>query len=101
LSKPIRYLPPGSRGSTRYPGIRRSLRALADRRDATRQMSLFTADTHFVVYINTKDLTASQELHSREALAPVFAEMPPVSAPSNGEPLPEAGSKPSSLLQAL
>src|ERR1700756_3439212 len=45
----------------------------ADRRDANGQMSLFTADTHFVVYMNAKDPTPSQELHSREALAPVFA----------------------------
>jgi len=28
----------------------------ADRRDAKRQMSLFTTDTHFVVYMNAKDL---------------------------------------------
>jgi ketosteroid isomerase-like protein len=47
----------------------------ADRRDAKGQMSLFTADTHFVVYMNAKDATPSQELHSREALAPVFAEL--------------------------
>ena len=47
----------------------------ADRRDAKRQMSLFTADTHFVVYLNAKNPTPSQELHSREALAPVFAEL--------------------------
>ena len=47
----------------------------ADRRDAKGQMSLFTADTHFVVYISAKDPTPSQELHSREALAPVFAEL--------------------------
>jgi hypothetical protein len=45
----------------------------ADRRDAKGQMSLFTADTHFVVYMNATDPTPSQELHSREALAPVFA----------------------------
>src|ERR1700752_5229151 len=45
----------------------------ADRRDAQGQMSLFTADTHFVVYMNAKESTPSQELHSREALAPVFA----------------------------
>ena len=38
-------------------------------------MSLFTMDTHFVVYMNAKDLTPSQELHSREALAPIFAEL--------------------------
>src|ERR1700758_1416322 len=47
----------------------------ADRRDAKGQMSLFTADTHFVVYMNAKDPTPSQELHSRAALAPVFAEL--------------------------
>jgi ketosteroid isomerase-like protein len=47
----------------------------ADRRDAEGQMSLFTADTHFVVYMNAKDPTPSQQLHSREALAPVFAEL--------------------------
>jgi hypothetical protein len=47
----------------------------ADRRDAEGQMSLFTADTHFVVYMNAKDPTPSQELHSREALAPVFADL--------------------------
>jgi SnoaL-like domain len=47
----------------------------ADRRDATGQMSLFTPDTHFVVYMNAKDPKPSQELHSREALAPVFADL--------------------------
>jgi len=47
----------------------------ADRRDAKAQMSLFTADAHFVVYMNAKDPTPSQELHSRAALAPVFAEL--------------------------
>jgi ketosteroid isomerase-like protein len=47
----------------------------ADRRDAKGQMSLFTADAHFVVYMNGKDPTPSQELHSRAALALVFAEL--------------------------
>jgi ketosteroid isomerase-like protein len=47
----------------------------ADRRDAKGQMALFTADTHFVVHMNAKDPTPSQELHSREALAPVFADL--------------------------
>src|SRR5260370_39406753 len=47
----------------------------ADRRDAKGQMALFTEDTHFVVYMNAKDPKLSQELHSREALAPVFAEL--------------------------
>lgn len=47
----------------------------ADRRDAKGQMALFTADTHFVVYMDAKDPKPSQELHSREALAPVFADL--------------------------
>ena len=47
----------------------------ADRRDAKGQMSLFTADAHFVVYMNAKDPKPSQELRSREALAPVFADL--------------------------
>jgi hypothetical protein len=47
----------------------------ADRRDARGQMALFTPDTHFVVYMNAKDPTPSQELRSRESLAPVFADL--------------------------
>jgi hypothetical protein len=47
----------------------------ADRRDAEGQMALFTPDTHFVVYMNAKDPKPSQELHSRAALAPVFADL--------------------------
>ena len=47
----------------------------ADRRDAKGQMALFTTDTHFVVYMNAKDPKPSQELHSRGALAPVFADL--------------------------
>ena len=47
----------------------------ADRRDAEGQMSLFTANTHFVVYMDAKSPTPSQELHSRAALAPVFADL--------------------------
>jgi len=47
----------------------------ADRRDAKGQMALFTADTHFVVYMNAKDAKPSQELLSRETLAPVFADL--------------------------
>ena len=47
----------------------------ADRRDAKDQMSLFTTDAHFVVYMDARDPKPSQELHSREALAPVFADL--------------------------
>jgi hypothetical protein len=47
----------------------------ADRRDAKGQMALFNEDTHFVVYMDAKNPTPSQELHSREALAPVFDDL--------------------------
>jgi ketosteroid isomerase-like protein len=47
----------------------------ADRRDAKGQMALFTEDAHFVVFMNAKDPTPSQELYSRAALAPVFADL--------------------------
>jgi ketosteroid isomerase-like protein len=47
----------------------------ADRRDAKGHMALFTSDTHFVVYMNASDPEPSQELHSRDALAPVFADL--------------------------
>ena len=47
----------------------------ADRRDAKGQMSLFTADAHFVVYMNAKDPKPAMDLHSRDALAPVFADL--------------------------
>jgi hypothetical protein len=33
-------------------------------------MSLFTADTHFVVYMNAKDPTPSQELQSSVLAGP-------------------------------
>jgi ketosteroid isomerase-like protein len=47
----------------------------ADRRDAKGQMALFTADTHFAVFMDAKNPAPSQELHSRDALAPVFADL--------------------------
>ena len=47
----------------------------ADRRDAKGQMALFKSDAHFAVYMNAKDPKPSQDLHSREALAPVFADL--------------------------
>jgi hypothetical protein len=47
----------------------------ADRRDANGQMALFTVDAHFVVYMDARDPKPSQELHSRDALAPVFADL--------------------------
>ncbi len=44
----------------------------ADRRDAVGQMALFTEDTHFVVFMHSRDPQPSQEFHRREDLAPVF-----------------------------
>ena len=38
-------------------------------------MALFTEDTHFVVYMDAKDPKPTQELRSRDALAPVFADL--------------------------
>jgi SnoaL-like domain len=47
----------------------------ADRRDANGQMALFTEVTRFVVYMDAKDPKPSMELYSRQALAPVFADL--------------------------
>jgi ketosteroid isomerase-like protein len=47
----------------------------ADRRDANGQMALFTEDTHFVVYMDARAAEPSYELHARDALAPVFADL--------------------------
>jgi hypothetical protein len=47
----------------------------ADRRDAKGQMSLFTADTHFAVFMDPGEPKPSWELQSREALASVFADL--------------------------
>src|SRR5579871_5486702 len=47
----------------------------ADRREAKGQMSLFTADTHFVVFMNAKDPKPSMELQTPERLAPVFGDL--------------------------
>jgi ketosteroid isomerase-like protein len=47
----------------------------ADRRDAEGQKSLFTEDTHFVVYMDGEGTEPTQELDGREALTPVFADL--------------------------
>jgi len=47
----------------------------ADRRDAKGQISLFTKDTHFVVFMDAKSEKPSMELNRREDLAPVFGEL--------------------------
>jgi hypothetical protein len=47
----------------------------ADRRDADGQMALFTEDTDFLVYMDSRDPSPTQHLRSRGALAPVFDEL--------------------------
>jgi ketosteroid isomerase-like protein len=47
----------------------------ADRRDAEGQRSLFTEDSHFVVYMEGEGTDPTQELHGREALTPVFDDL--------------------------
>jgi ketosteroid isomerase-like protein len=47
----------------------------ADRRDADGQKSLFTEDTHFVVYMDGEGTEPTQELSGREALTAVFADL--------------------------
>jgi len=47
----------------------------ADRRDAKGQMSLFTNDTQFVVFMDARSEKSSMELNRREDLLPVFNEL--------------------------
>jgi SnoaL-like protein len=75
MSKPVSISPGEAADRLAIRELVEGYAHCADRRDTKGQMSLFTADTHFVVYMNAKDPTPSQELHSREALAPVFADL--------------------------
>jgi ketosteroid isomerase-like protein len=75
MSKHIAVSPTGAADRLAIRELVEAYAHCADRRDAKGQMSLFTEDTHFVVYMNAKDPTPSQELRSLEALAPVFAEL--------------------------
>lgn len=47
----------------------------ADRRDAKGQISLFTPDTHFVIFMDARSEKPSMELNRREDLASVFDEL--------------------------
>jgi hypothetical protein len=47
----------------------------ADRRLAEEQKSLFTEDTHFVVYMNGQGSEPTQVLDGRESLSPVFEDL--------------------------
>jgi SnoaL-like domain len=75
MSKPVSLSPVEAADRLAIRELVEAYAHCADRRDAEGQMSLFTADTHFVVYMNAKDPTPSQELHSRDELAPVFADL--------------------------
>jgi len=75
MSKHIRISPEEAADRLAIRELVEAYAHCADRRDAKGQMSLFTSDTHFVVFMNAKDPKPSQELHSRETLAPVFADL--------------------------
>ena len=47
----------------------------ADRRDAIGQMALFTEDTAFSVFMDSRSPEPTYVLHGRDALAPVFADL--------------------------
>ena len=47
----------------------------ADRRDAAGQMALFTEDTDFLVYMDSRNPSPTQEIRGRAALAPVFDDL--------------------------
>ena len=75
MSKHIRVSPEEAADRLAIRELVETYAHCADRRDAKGQMSLFTEDTHFVVFMNAKDPKHSMDLHSREALAPVFADL--------------------------
>jgi ketosteroid isomerase-like protein len=74
MSKHVTISPPEAADRLAIRELVESYAHCADRRDAKGQMSSFTPDTHFVVYMNAKDPKPSPE-HSREALASVFANL--------------------------
>jgi len=47
----------------------------ADRRDAAGQMALFTEDTDYLVYMDSRNPLPTQHIRGRGALAPVFDEL--------------------------
>jgi hypothetical protein len=75
VSKHIAITPTEAADRLAIRGLVDSYAHCADRRDPKGQMSLFTADTHFVVFMNAKDSKPTWELRSRDALAPVFADL--------------------------
>jgi SnoaL-like domain len=75
MSKHIRISPEEAADRLAIRELVEAYAHCADRRDAKGQMSLFTENTHFVVFMNAKDPKPSMDLHSREALAAVFADL--------------------------
>ena len=75
MSKHVAISPKGAADRLAIRELVEAYAHCADRRDVKGQMALFAPDTHFVVYMNAKDPKPSQELHSREVLAPVFADL--------------------------
>ena len=75
MSKHIRISPEEAADRLAIRELVEAYAHCADRRDAKGQMALFTEDTHFVVFMNAKDPKRSMDLHARDALAPVFADL--------------------------
>jgi len=75
MSKHIRISPEEAADRLAVRELVEAYAHCADRRDAKGQMALFTEDTHFVVFMNAKDPKPSMDLHARDALAPVFADL--------------------------
>jgi ketosteroid isomerase-like protein len=75
MSKHIRISPEEAADRLAIRELVEAYAHCADRRDAKGQMALFTEDTHFVVFMNAKDQKPSMDLHARDALAPVFADL--------------------------
>lgn len=75
MSKHVTISPEEAAGRLAIRELVEAYSHCADRRDAKGQMALFTADTHFVVFMDAKDPKPTQEVHLREELAPVFADL--------------------------
>jgi ketosteroid isomerase-like protein len=75
MSKHVSILPEEAADRLAIRELLEAYARCADRRDAEGQMALFTEDAHFIVYMNAKDPNPTQELHSRDALAPIFADL--------------------------
>jgi hypothetical protein len=75
MSSPLEISPAEAADRLAIQALVEAYAHCADTRDAAGQMALFTADTRFLVYMDAKDPTPSQDLTGRDALAPVFADL--------------------------